>query len=239
MDTRMTVPVWTQIEEAVKDIPGWSPIDQLYTLFTLAYFIAPEGDFLEIGSWCGRSSVVLGTAAKLKGNKLFCLDLFPSKNDWMQNADGSYSFVTEINGTKYGGYQSQTVWQEPFEKSIAPLYEKRNSVMEYFDDSIKNNGLAECVSAHRSTSEYCYVLKAENKRISFAFIDGDHSYDAVVQDIRKVSEILLPGGVICFDDAFSHYEGVNDAIKEWIIDNPEYIAKKQMTRKLFVAQKGC
>lgn len=54
MNKCMTVPVWTQIEEAVKDIPGWSPINQLYSLFTLVTFASPaEGDILEIGSWCG------------------------------------------------------------------------------------------------------------------------------------------------------------------------------------------
>ena len=49
----MTVikPIATQIEEAVLNIPGWSPIDQLLTLFTLAYTSADlDGDILELGS---------------------------------------------------------------------------------------------------------------------------------------------------------------------------------------------
>ena len=35
MVIKNTVPVIKQIEDAVKDIPGWSPVDQLFTLFNL------------------------------------------------------------------------------------------------------------------------------------------------------------------------------------------------------------
>lgn len=88
-----TKPIATQIEEAVKDIPGWSPIDQLLSLFTLALSSSHlQGDILELGSWCGRSAVALGMAARLTGDtKVHCVDLFPEKTDWYQNADGTYS----------------------------------------------------------------------------------------------------------------------------------------------------
>ncbi|MEY4592782.1 MAG: hypothetical protein RIR18_1677, partial [Pseudomonadota bacterium] len=77
--TKITIPIFTQIEEAVKSIPGWSPLDQLMALFTLAYSSSHlPGDILELGSWCGRSAVALGMAAKLTGiGKVHCVDLFP------------------------------------------------------------------------------------------------------------------------------------------------------------------
>jgi len=42
---------------------------------------------------------------------------------------------------------------------------------------------------------------------------------------------------VCFDDAFTCYEGVSRAISELIIANPSYECCQQMTRKLFVARK--
>jgi hypothetical protein len=118
--------VWTRIETLVDGVPGWTPIDQLYTLFLTVFHAADlPGDIIEVGSWCGRSSVVLGAAAKAIGEaKVYCIDLFPEKNDWKQNADGSYSFDVRIGSKTYGGHKQQTVWKEPFEAQIAPVYER-------------------------------------------------------------------------------------------------------------------
>lgn len=237
---KITIPVINQIEEMVRDIPGWSPIDQLYTLFNLVYFSADlEGDILEIGSWCGRSAVVLGTAARLIGNtKVHCVDLFPKKDDWQQNEDGSYSFKVRLDGVTYGGYQDQTVWREPFERDMLPIYEKYNGILDVFNETIAKNRLQDLVVAHVADSTRFVTTINDNFKCKLAFLDGDHSYEAVRHDIQNVERFLVPGGWICFDDAFTSYDGVNRAIEECILNNPIYQFRQQMTRKLFVAQKG-
>ncbi|MGH2652192.1 MAG: hypothetical protein ACRDHK_13400, partial [Actinomycetota bacterium] len=70
-------PIIDQIESIVRDVPGWSPVDQLYTLFNLAFLNSRvEGDIVEIGSWCGRSAAVLGLAARrLGGLRVHAVDL--------------------------------------------------------------------------------------------------------------------------------------------------------------------
>ena len=125
-------PIWMELEDIINDVPGWSPIDQLYTLFQLAFVtLELQGDIVEIGSWCGRSALALGMAAKLTGNtKVHCIDLFPEKKDWEPNSDGSYSFTIRLDNQILGGHQEQTVWKEPFEKDISPLYEHNNSILE-------------------------------------------------------------------------------------------------------------
>src|SRR3989442_4465461 len=209
-----TRPIINQIEEAVKDIPGWSPIDQLYTLFNLTYLTADlQGDIVEIGCWCGRSTSVLGTASRLVGNTLiYCVDLFPEKNDWKKNEDGSYSFEVQIGNSKYSGYRDQTVWREPFERDIAPIYEKCESLYDLFMQSISKNGLKDIVEVFRGNSRMFRDSLDPNFKCKLVFIDGDHSYDAVCQDIKNIEPYLVKGGWISFDDAFSHYDGVNRAI---------------------------
>jgi len=234
-----TIPAWTQIEELVKDIPGWSPIDQLYTLFTLAIFASPtEGDILEIGSWGGRSAVILGNAAKELNAHLHCVDLFPEKEDWYQNKDGTWSFKVDVEGRKIGSYELQTVWKEPYENQIVPLYEKYGSVRKVFDKSIESSGLNDYVIATKGDMEIFSRHAPINLKLRMAFIDGDHGYNAVCNDIKAVDKYLLPGGIICFDDAFSSYKGVDKAITELIINNPAYTVKRQMVRKFFVAKKA-
>jgi predicted O-methyltransferase YrrM len=238
----IATPIITQIEQRVANIPGWSPIDQLYTLFNLVYLTAGlEGDIVEVGSWCGRSSSILGMAAKLIGNtKVLCVDLFPNKSDWHQNEDGSYSFKVNLAGGLYGGYQEQTVWKEPFEKDIAPLYEKHNGILDHFNETMAQCQLEDIVKTYRGDSA-AFLKSIDHESQDFKckliFIDGDHSYGAVCQDIKNTEKYLVKGGWICFDDAFSYYDGVNQAITDLVINNPDYELGQQMTRKFFVARK--
>ena len=232
-------PIAAKLEHAVRDIPGWSPIDQLMAIFTLAYSSSHlPGDILELGSWCGRSAVALGLAAKLTGKgKVHCVDLFPERSDWYKNTDGTYSFAVNIDGRKVGAYGEQTVWSEPYLRDIAPVYERFTGTLEAFNCAIKANELSDWVVACKGDLDKFSSLVKPDFALRFAFIDGDHSYAAVANDIAIVEKFLLPGGWICFDDAFSNYSGVNDAINKHIIDSGRYCCCQQITRKFFIAQR--
>ena len=234
----VTAPISLQIEQGVEDIPGWSPLDQLQMLFMLAYTTAElPGDILELGSWCGRSAVALGMASKLTGRGVVhCIDLFPEKNDWFVNEDGTYSFGVRVGDRVFSAYHEQTVWAEPFEQYIAPVYENGNGVLDVFHTSIERNELQDVVQPFKGDMELFSSSKGAGLKVRMAFIDGDHSYDAVTRDIEIVKSLLVPGGWICFDDAFSCYEGVDRAIKEHIIGCESFKQCQQLTRKLFVAK---
>lgn len=228
------------ITNEVLSIPGWSPEDQLQALFslTLASSHLP-GDVLEVGSWCGRSAVVLAAAAIRSGSSVVrCIDPFPEKGDWYRNEDGSYSMRVRIGDYVIGGYQDQTVWKEPFERDIAPLYEKNAGVRAIFDASVARFGLTGRIEAYRGTiAMFAEQPEASHFRCRLAFVDGDHGYEAVRSDIEVISRWLVPGGWICFDDAFTGYDGVDRALQEGIIDNPAFDIKQQLTRKMFVARR--
>jgi predicted O-methyltransferase YrrM len=232
-------PAIDRLAAIAQNIPGWSPADQIFTLFTMVLMGAgTEGDVLELGSWCGRSSAALGLAAKLCGNtKILCVDLFPEKDDWHQNADGSYSMTVKLSGGVVRAYHHQTVWKEPFERDIAPLYVKHRGILEIFTQNIAQLRIDDVVLPYRGTLATFLAGAPPDRKYRLAFIDGDHGYDAVCADIQLVQKVLVPGGWICFDDAFTSYEGVDRAINELIVSNPEFDIGQQMTRKLFVARR--
>jgi len=234
-----TTPITTLLERATEDIPGWSPQDQLLSLFTLALSSTElKGDVLELGSWCGRSAVALGMAAKLSGkSKVYCVDLFPEKGDWFKNADGTYSFAVTIDGRKVGAYGEQTVWAEPYLRDIAPVYERFSGILEAFNSAIQANGLLDWVRPIKGDLFSFAATAPRDLALRMAFIDGDHSYSAVATDIEIIERFLLPGGWICFDDAFSSYDGVDEAIRKHVIDSGRYRCCQQLTRKFFVAQR--
>jgi predicted O-methyltransferase YrrM len=233
-------PILAEIEARVENVPGWTPIDQLFALFLLAYTTDAEGDFLELGSWCGRSATALAMAASLRGStEVHCIDLFPEKNDWRKNPDGTYSLEVQTSNRSLSAYQVQTVWAEPFERDIAPVYVDHNSVLEIFNETIHRNGFSPIVKPFKGDlSQFVSNNLTSRNGYRLAFIDGDHSYEAVCKDIEIVQSMLSPGGWICFDDAFTVYEGVDRAIHDSIISKPLLFEKGiQLTRKLFVARK--
>lgn len=227
-----------RIEAAVRDVPGWSPIDQLFALFNLTYASAHlGGDVLELGSWCGRSAAALGLAVRASGiGHVHCVDLFPEKDDWYRNADGSYSFRVNIEGQVIESYHQQTVWQAPFERDIAPLYERHGGLFARFNATVKDNHLESIVLPFRG--ELSHFFSTPRVPLRLAFLDGHHSFEALCHDIECVTPHLLPGGWLCFDDAFTSYEGVDHAIQEKVIGSPNFRDGQQLTRKLFVARKA-
>jgi len=239
MDIKQTVPVINQIEEGLKDIPGWSPVDQLYTLFTLTSTTAGlQGDILEIGSWCGRSAVVLGTAAKFIGcGRVHCVDLFPEKNDWHQNAEGKWWFEVNLGDKNIAAYKSCYMWDEAYRRDVEPLYRSHNGILDIFNENIRRHELSDIVRPFRGdTSQFGRSLP-KDFQCRLAFVDGDHGYDEVCQDIEIVEKHLVAGGWICFDDAFTVYDGVSRAIEDRVIKNPAFELAQQMTRKCFIARR--
>jgi len=226
------------LETVVREVPGWSPHDQLLALYSLAVGTSNvEGDIFELGSWCGRSAVALGIAAKVIGCKTHCVDLFPTRQDWSQNADGTYSMRVSLPEGVIGAYQTQTVWKEPFERDIEPVYKRYGGILDAFNDTVTEFGVRDYVHDYRGTSSLLLHTPLADRRFRLAFVDGDHGYDAVCEDIERVSNRLSPGGWICFDDAFTSYDGVDQAIRDQILAKPAFDCCNQMTRKMFVARK--
>jgi hypothetical protein len=235
-----TSPVIDRIEKFVRDIPGWTPVDQLMSLFLLAWSgRGVQGDIVEIGSWCGRSACVLGLAASMDGGThVHCIDPFPARDDWYRNDDGSWSLKVQAGAESVVAYDQQTVWAEPFERDILPVYERFAGTLEAFRHSVASAGLEATVTPFRgSIGGFLAAPAGRSVRSRLAFIDGDHGYEAVCRDIREVERILVPGGWICFDDAFTTSAGVDRAITECIIESPAYEQAQQLTRKLFVARR--
>ena len=232
--------ITAQLEQSVSQIPGWSPLDELFALFNLAFATAGlGGDLVEVGSWCGRTAMALGLAAKLTGNTgLHCFDLFPEKTDWRENPDGTYSIMVSTGEEVVRAYTEHTLWREPYERDVVPFYDKHGSNLEVLLEAVQRNGLTNIVSVHRGTTAILRRRVPTDFRCRLAFIDGDHSHDAVCADIRNIEPFLVAGGWLCFDDAFSCYQGVDHAIQDLILDNRKYDLCQQLTRKLFVARRA-
>lgn len=78
--------------------------------------------------------------------------------------------------------------------------EGSNSIYTEFQS---NTGSCKNLTVYRAGSENPDIRQSFlEKNIKFAFIlvDGLHTYDAVKNDIERYTDLLIPNGVICFDD---------------------------------------
>lgn len=66
------------------------------------------------------------------------------------------------------------------------------------------------------------VKDFENGSLDYVYIDANHRYFEVMQDIKAWWEIVRPGGILCGHDYFS-YGSVKKAVDDWAKETNNYI----------------
>lgn len=193
-------------------IPGWLSEDEAITLYELARSLpANQPVAVEIGSWLGKSSLVLSKGLKGKTQpKLYCIDPFNGDADAVDKA-------------MYG-------------REMSTL---DRTLEETFLDNMRRHNVEDVVRPLVGYSfEFAADFK---EPIDLLFIDGNHDYAAVLQDYEQWSPLLKPGGLIAFHDVVMEPDpdpvGPVTVAKEEIFDNPRW-TNVRMVDSLLVAQKA-
>lgn len=220
--------------ERVHNIPGYTPMDELHALYLTALMSAHlEGDIVEIGSWCGRSAVVLAAAAE--GSKVHCIDLFPDPRDWFRSESGGWSSSTNIDFVNHFSHLAPTVPDRIFEAEVLPVYQKYGSLTAAF--AIHTEPEKDTIVAHRGTSTTFFSKQSLGFKIRMAFIDGGHSYEDVTRDIENVEPHLVSGSYICFDDFSGDFPSVVKGVQDRIIGSDKYCDIHHTCNRLLTARK--
>ncbi|MCK5017059.1 MAG: class I SAM-dependent methyltransferase [Candidatus Peribacteraceae bacterium] len=165
------------------DIQGWFDFADLYN----AQIARATGacHFVEVGSWLGKSTTYLASKIKESGKdiKLDCVDTWAGGTESLLN--GSVNKLVEESG---------------------------GSVYSQFLNNLSNAGLIERVNAIVSDSAQAAELYDDGE-LDFVFIDADHTYEAVIGDLRAWLPKLRTGGVLGGHD-FDE-EGVSRAVAEF------------------------
>lgn len=233
-------PLYETLARAAESVPGWTPVEQLLALYSaVALNRSISGDIVEVGAWCGRSTIALGLAALSVGCRVHTVDLFPEREDWKQNTDGSWSINMQIEGRRVAGCLSHTVWDEAFQREVLPIYAEGRSPRTRLEQALKEFGVQDAVTVHRGTAQHFVQRDSAPSSARLLFLDGDHSEEAVKADVDALLPLLLPGGLLCFDDAFTGYAGVDRAVADTLAAGGELFDLEpiRITRKLFIIAK--
>lgn len=192
-------------------VAGWLDHQEAIRLYSLAHNTPDDHPIcVEIGSWLGKSTLMLGFALKLKtGAKLYAVDPFDLCNDEPWHIQMLRQQIGDVPYTR----------------------------KQMFNGHMVSNGLGDIVLLYQGFSQDLYQYFEPN--IDLLFIDGDHRYESVLRDFRLWSPLVKPGGVIAFHDyrpPGDIHDGPRLVIDTYVRDDP-YWCNHRLVGSIFSASK--
>jgi predicted O-methyltransferase YrrM len=160
--------------EAARAAPGFMPDDEGIALFEAAFAAAEIGPLIEIGSYCGKSTIYLGAAARETGQVVYTID-------------------------HHRGSEENQPGEQYFDLRFVDA-EGRVDTLPTFRATIEHAGLQETVVGIVGLSEI--VASKWATPLGLVFIDGGHSAKAAHVDYDGWTPHLLPGGLLAIHDVF-------------------------------------
>ncbi|MGZ7023141.1 MAG: class I SAM-dependent methyltransferase, partial [Ilumatobacteraceae bacterium] len=156
---------------------GFMPSDEGDALYraALAAGLAVKLPMVEVGSYCGRSTIWLGAAARAVGTVLFAVD------------------------HHRGSEENQAGW-EHHDPSVVDLRTGKMDTLPYFRATIHDARLEDVVIAVVSQSPT--VARYWTTPLSWVFIDGGHGEEPARFDFEGWSKHVAVGGTLAIHDVF-------------------------------------
>ena len=154
---------------------GFMPADEGALLYDVAVRALADGPGLEVGTYCGKSAIYLGAAARAAGSTVFTVD------------------------HHRGSEENQVGW-EHHDPSLADPDFGRLDTLPVFRRTIKDAGLEDEVVAvvGRSTT----VSSLWRTPLALLFVDGGHTDEHAGNDYTGWGRWVARGGTLVIHDVF-------------------------------------
>jgi predicted O-methyltransferase YrrM len=157
---------------------GFMPRAEGLALFSYAKSAGertPEGTWLEVGAWCGKSALYLGAAAEETNCVLYSLD------------------------HHHGSEENQKGW-EHFDETLVDPADGRLNTLPFWQRAIAEATLESTVIGLVGPS----VTVAEHfaQPLDLLFIDGGHAHDVAWADFEHWAPKVVTGGLLLIHDVF-------------------------------------
>lgn len=160
----------------IKEIKGFMPNHEGMALFKWAQKFSKLGHILEIGTYCGKSSIYLSFGAK--------------KND---------KYVYTIDHHK--GSEEHQLNEEYFDNEIYDKVNKRVNTFPLLIENINKFKIKNIVPIIGSSIE---ISSNWQSKISMLFIDGGHSFESANNDFKYWESKIVDGGCLVIHDIFEN-----------------------------------
>jgi predicted O-methyltransferase YrrM len=157
------------------DIKGFLADDEAEALYRYALSMAGRGPVLEVGSYCGKSTIYLGLACQQKQGVVYAVDHHIGSEE----------------------HQLGEMFHDP---ELYDTSEARFDTFKAFRRNIRRAGLEDTVVPLVATSEVS--ARYWQTPLAMVFIDGGHSLDAALCDYRCWATHIMKGGILAIHDLF-------------------------------------
>ena len=148
-------------------------------LYDIALTASKMGPCLEIGSYCGKSTVYIGTACKENNGILFSID-------------------------HHRGSEEQQPGEAYFDPELFDPETGRVDTFRAFRKTIELTELEDVVVPIVCRSDV--VARSWATPLSLVYIDGGHTYEAAYTDYNAWTGHIMPGGYLLIHDIFDDPE---------------------------------
>jgi predicted O-methyltransferase YrrM len=160
----------------IAQIKGFLDEYEADSLYNLALSVARKAPCLEIGSYCGKSAVYIGSACKENGAVLFSID-------------------------HHCGSEEQQPGEEYFDPELIDQATGKIDTLRFFRQTIADFDLESTVIPIIGRS--AIIGRAWKTPLGLIFIDGSHALETVLSDYNIWAKHLITDGYLVFHDIFS------------------------------------
>ena len=160
---------------ALNQVKGFLADAEATALYEAAASVSELGPVLEIGSYCGKSTICLGLACQQQNSLLFAVDHHRGSEE----------------------HQPGELYHDP---ELYDAGEKSIDSFREFRRNIRRAGLEESVTPIVAGS--AQAARYWRTPLAMVFIDGGHSLEAALTDYRCWAGHLLRGGILAIHDIF-------------------------------------
>jgi predicted O-methyltransferase YrrM len=164
-----------QLRKAAREAIGFMPDVEGEALYEAGLSGAERGPLLEIGSYCGKSTIYLGAAAREKGRVLYAIDHHRGSEEHQK-------------GEEF--HDPRLVDPETGEIDTLPTF-RRTITRAGLDDAVVGIvARSEVVAANWGTS------------LGLVLVDGSHSEKSAQRDYEGWARHVVTGGLLVIHDVF-------------------------------------
>jgi predicted O-methyltransferase YrrM len=161
--------------QLIDQIKGFLDPEEGMRLYETARTASRLGPCLEIGSYCGKSAVYLGTGCKAENAILFSVD-------------------------HHRGSEEQQPGEAYFDPELFDIRSFQIDTLPLFRNTLAMNGLEDTVIPLVCRSEI--ASRAWKTPLGLVFIDGGHAFETALTDYRCWSPHIVPDGYLLIHDIF-------------------------------------
>lgn len=163
------------LRDVINSTRGFMPEDEGRALFDAAAAYSAVGPIVEIGTYCGKSTLYLGQAARVSGGRVVTVD------------------------HHRGSEEHQPGW-EYHDPSLVDAGSGRLDTLGAFRRTVVRAGMEDTIIAVVGSS--ADVAALWGVPLGMVFIDGGHSENAAQTDYAAWSPHVAPGGGLVLHDVF-------------------------------------